>query len=70
MALATLWPENIAAWRLFQQLRTRFVVDAGFVGGAFQMYTAEWSNDLRVDVLERLSVIYDLIIPPPEVPSA
>lgn len=58
-----LWPENVSAWQLFQQISTRFVVDARLVGEAFRVLTNDWPTDAKADAFERLSVIYDVMNP-------
>lgn len=63
-ALEDLWPENAAAWRLFHQLATRFVVDASLGAEVFRTLTAELSVDEIEDLLDRLAIIYDIVMPP------
>jgi len=58
-------PENVEAWRIFQVLVTRFTVDVGVAGQVFQGLMRDWLPDEVEDMTARLSILYDLLIPPP-----
>lgn len=62
-ALEGLYPENADAWQMFHQIATRFVVDAGLAGAVFRRLTDKADTETVEDLLERLSVIYDLVMP-------
>jgi hypothetical protein len=69
-ALEDLWSENAEAWRLFNQMATRFTADLHLGGEVFRRLTAEVvdAEDLG-DLLDRLSLIYELLYPPPPMPA-
>jgi hypothetical protein len=67
-ALGDLWPENAQAWDLFKRLATRFVVDAGLAASVFQRLTEDLDVDEMQELVERLTVIYDLVMPAPAEP--
>lgn len=64
-----LWPENRAAWTLSRQLLTRFTHDFGCVGLLIERVTRD--QDLRdaLDLVTRLTMIYDELCPPIAVPK-
>lgn len=62
---ADLWPENVAAWRLYHQLITRFLVDGQMLGTVFDRLTRELDVESFSDTLDRLAVMYDVLQPPP-----
>lgn len=62
-ALDALFPENADAWQVFHQIATRFVVDAGLAGAVFQRLTDDCSRDDVEDLVDRLSLIYDIVQP-------
>lgn len=62
-AVEQLEPSNAEAWRLFQRLATRFVVDAQLVPELFRRLTEDYAADDFDDLTERLSLIYDLVMP-------
>ena len=62
-ASANIWPENLDAWRIFQRLASRLVVDARLGPEVFRRLTEEYDGDKVEDVLERLGVIHDIVMP-------
>lgn len=60
--------ENARAWRLFQSLQTRFLVENRAVGMALAVFTADDSPEDVADLISRLSVLYDVYFPPPKAP--
>jgi hypothetical protein len=63
-ALDALWPENADAWRVFHQVVSRFTVEFHLGGEALRRLTGELEADAFEALLERLSLIYDLLYPP------
>ena len=51
--------DNVRAWRLFQQVATRFLFDGHGVGQAFDRLTAHESPEDYRRLLARVSVLYD-----------
>ena len=64
-ALEGLWPENAEAWRIFQQVVTRFTADLDLAAAVLTAALAEADLDSVGDLLARLSVIYEWLYPPP-----
>lgn len=64
--IADLWPENAEAWRLFHRLGSRFVADTRIAAFVLDRLTADWSDTEVEDVIERLSLLYDVMVPRPE----
>jgi hypothetical protein len=65
-ALDALWPENAAAWALFNRIARRFVADLHAGGEALHRLTADLDAEDFADLLDRLTLIYDVVCPPPE----
>jgi hypothetical protein len=63
-----LWPENVEAWRAFQSVTSRWLWDCHAVGHAWATLAEDLSSDDRIDLLERLGLIYDVLYPPPPEP--
>lgn len=64
-ALEDLWPENAEAWRLYHSLVSRFVADLGAGAEALRRATSGVADgEAWAELLERLSLIYDLLCPP------
>lgn len=61
-----LYPENVTAWRLFQRMCARFVVDTHLAPDVFRVATAGADADTVEDLLERLDVIYRVAMPAPK----
>ncbi len=64
-ALDGLWPENRHAWTLSRHLITRFAFDSRAVPWLLDRITAGQELDDVFDLLERLSIIYNELIPLP-----
>ncbi len=62
-ALDDLWPENVEAWRLFQRLASRLVVDAHLGTWAMLRLTARRTPSEAEALLDRLALLYDLLLP-------
>lgn len=62
-AIEKLEDDNAEAWSIFQKLARRFVVDAELVAMVYQRLTAHLEADDAADMLERMCVIYDLVMP-------
>lgn len=58
-----LWPENLDAWFIFRTLASRLVVDAHLGPEVFRRLTEDRDTDAVADVLERLSLIHDAVMP-------
>lgn len=62
-ALEGLEDDNAEAWRMFQRLAGRFVVEMHLSPEVFRCYTAERSERELDDLLDRLELIYDVVMP-------
>ena len=62
-AQQALWPENADAWAIFQRLAQRFVVDAGLTPMLLTALTTDRDPQETVDLLERLTELYDIVVP-------
>lgn len=65
IAVEELAPENGEAWNMFHHLAQRFLVDTHLTAKAFEALTADWDAERILDLLERLGIIYDIVMPPP-----
>lgn len=63
IAQAQLFPENVTAWWLYTQVATRFLVDLHAGGLALERLTADQSSEEFSDLLERLTLLYDVVCP-------
>ncbi len=61
---ATLDAANVEAWGLYHRMGNRFAVDFHLTADLFRGLVAGWPAEDVVDVLERLSVMYDTLSPP------
>lgn len=61
--LARLRPENRTAWQLYQQVVTRFTVETHAIGTVLTRVLQEMDPEDAVDLVARLSVIYDESMP-------
>jgi len=64
-AMNDLWPENMAAWTLFHQVACRFSVDFHATPPMLAAVLRECDAEESLELLQRLSVIYDTVYPPP-----
>lgn len=62
-ALAGLDAENAKAWRLFQYLQRRFVVEQQALGSVLDRMTRDEEPEQFEDTLSRLSLLYDVMFP-------
>lgn len=65
LAFEGLWPENRAAWGLSRRLLTRFTVDLHALPIALDRATRDLPAEDFLDLLDRLTMIYDALAPPP-----
>lgn len=64
--MAELDAENRAAWELFERVVTRFTVETHTLGPVLmRMAEADDPDDL-MDLMTRLSILYDAYYPPPK----
>ena len=61
--LERLWPENIEAWRCFQTLCGRTVRTFELREWALDQFVAEKDLRERADLLDRLDVILNVMVP-------
>ncbi len=61
---ATLDRANVEAWGLYHRLHSRFAVDFSLTTDLFRALVDGWSADDVADVIERLTVMYDVLEPP------
>lgn len=64
--MADLAPENADAWQLFFRVTSRFAADLHCVNAVLARVLDSLDGDEALDLLERLSLIYDTLCPPPE----
>jgi tetrahydromethanopterin S-methyltransferase subunit C len=58
-------PDNREAWQLFGRIVSRLTMDVpGLVTPIMDRMVADLASDDALDLLQRLSVIYDTVIPP------
>jgi hypothetical protein len=62
-ALDDVWPENLDAWRIFQRLASRLVIEAQLGPEVFRRLTEDLDVSAVEDTLERVGVIYDIVLP-------
>lgn len=62
-AIEDLYPENLEAWRVFQAMGRRFVVDTGLMPDVFRLATKDADSDTVEGLLDRLALIYDIVQP-------
>lgn len=65
-AIDKLDAQNYEAYRLYQQVVTRFAVEAHAIPLALQRMTADWSLDEFADLWDRFGVLHDVFCPPPK----
>jgi hypothetical protein len=58
-----LWPENRAAWTLYQSLMSRFTYDCGVIGPLLQSILDPLEPEDRLTLTKRLAIIYQELIP-------
>jgi hypothetical protein len=63
-ALEGLWPENADAWRMFHRVVTRFAVDMHAGAEIMRRLAVDIDADDFGDLVDRFSLIYDLLYPP------
>ena len=64
--LDDLAPENRAAWALFRQLATRLTADVSCGAEVLRRLTGHIPDPEWPAVWRRLSVLYDVLMPPPD----
>lgn len=62
-ALDGLWPENRDAWHLYQRIVSRFTVDCQVLGPLLLRVVDGRDLDDALDVVQRLSLIYQELGP-------
>ena len=65
-ALEELWPENKDAWTVMQACLSRFHVDTHSTPMALEAACDGRDPDERLDLFQRLSVMYTILYPPPD----
>ncbi len=65
-----IWPENLAAWKLFHQIACRFSVDFQATPPVLSAVLRDQDAEESLDLLQRLSVIYDTVYPPKPKPTS
>jgi hypothetical protein len=58
--------ENVAAWKMFQQVMSRFTVDTHAVSTVLERLTSDMDGRTFADLLERFAILYDALCPAPE----
>ena len=64
--LAGLDSDNAKAWNLTHQMCTRFLSDSQAIGPVLVRLTSDLDEDEFADLLRRISLIYDVLVPPPQ----
>ncbi len=67
-AQAALWPENVEAWSLFERVSRRFVHEFKLGPDVMQHSLAGRDSDDVLDMVDRLTIIYDVLAPPTQDP--
>ncbi|MGE3521168.1 MAG: hypothetical protein AB7J63_19670, partial [Vicinamibacterales bacterium] len=67
--LDTLDADNARAWELAHLLWSRFLSDAHGVTPALLRLTTDLDDEAFADLLRRLTLMYDVLVPPPKRPS-
>jgi hypothetical protein len=62
-SIESLDERNVRAWRLYQHLAQRIVVDAQLATAVFRRVADELDEDEYAGLIERLGTIYDVISP-------
>lgn len=65
-ALDGLWPENRHAWTLYRRIVSRFTYDTHSIGALIVRAMDGLEPEDAFDLVERLSVIYQELVPPPK----
>ena len=65
-AFDQVWPENVEAWSLYRRLCSRFTYDFHVVPVLLKKAVEERDTDESIELTERLSMIYDVVNPPPK----
>lgn len=58
--------DNRRAWQLAHLLLTRFIADTHSFGPALARLTADLDEDDFADLLRRMTIIYDVLVPAPQ----
>jgi hypothetical protein len=58
--------QNFEAWTLFHRCVTRFTVDTHIAHVMLEREVAEREKDDAFELMDRLTVLYDSLHPPPE----
>jgi hypothetical protein len=62
-------PENREAWQLFGSIVSRLTLEIpGVVGPMFAKVIRDLNSEDAIELVQRLSVIYDTVIPPKPTP--
>ncbi len=60
------WPENLDAWRIFQRMAARVVVETQIGPEVFRRLTEDRTPGEIEDVIDRLAVIHQWLVPAPK----
>lgn len=63
-ALDGLDDENRETWQIYNQAISRFAVETHTVPLVLQDALAEMTTDARIDTMQRLALLYDVLSPP------
>lgn len=66
--VGTLGRANAEAWAIFQRVCGRFAHEAGLMSLRLTLETDGWPAQDVIDLLDRLEIIYDEVMPPQEPP--
>jgi len=66
----TLDLENREAWRIYERLCTRFALDLRLTSVVFPYVLEAWSSGDVVDLLDRLTLMHEVLNPPPPTEDA
>lgn len=62
-ALERAWPENLQAWRIFNKVAGRLVVEAHLGQEVFRRLTEDLDAETVSDVVERIELIHRIVNP-------
>jgi hypothetical protein len=58
--------DNRQAVAIWAKVGKRLVLEHGLAGWLLTPLTRGWTDDAKADLVERLAVIYDALLPPPK----
>lgn len=63
---AALDRDSQRALTIWAHIGRRFVLEHGLAGWTLQRLTRGWTDEEQTDLIERLALLYDMLVPPPK----